>query len=126
MTIFENEECSCCHKRHVDIRTEVITPSLEKPNGIKKAIFLLCEDHINCDTDKIEYLALLKSMNVQHKDLRFDTCASPHDSAGSAQKGVSVTHIKTNTVASYNKEEYQYFNKIRAVQKLKSALETNN
>ena len=61
-------------------------------------------------------------MNVKQEDLQFDTCASPHDTIGSAVKGVSVTHKPTGTTASYCKEKYQSFNKIRAIQKLKSEL----
>lgn len=116
------KECSACHKEHIDIRTEIITPSLEKPGGIRKAIFFRCEEHINCDADEMEYLSLLKSMNVKQEDLQFDTCASPHDTVGSARKGVAVIHKPTGTTANYNNEKYQSFNKIRAIQKLKSEL----
>lgn len=126
MMNFEDEECSACHKEHIDIRTEIITPSLEKPGGIRKAIFFRCEDHINCDADEMEYLCLLKSMNIKQEELQFDTCASPHDQIGSAMKGVSVTHKPSGTTASYNNEKYQSFNKIRAVQKLRSELKSLN
>ncbi|TMS93323.1 hypothetical protein CWB58_09865 [Pseudoalteromonas sp. S201] len=123
MTEIKDEECSACHKKHIDTRTEIITPPLDsKPGHIRKAIFFRCEDHINCDADEMEYLSLLKSMNVKHEELHFDTCASPHDTIGSAVKGVSVTHKPTGTTASYNNEKYQSFNKIRAIQKLKSEL----
>ncbi|KZY40378.1 hypothetical protein A3733_23870 [Pseudoalteromonas shioyasakiensis] len=61
-------------------------------------------------------------MNVKAQDLQFDTCVSPHDILGNAQKGVTVTHNPTGKTASYNKEKYQSFNKVRAVQKLKHEL----
>lgn len=122
MTEIKDEECSSCHKKHIDVRTEIITPSIDKPNGIRKAIFFRCEDHLNCDSDEMEYLSLLKSKNVKAEDLQFDSCASPHDTVGSARKGVTVTHKPTGTTASYNNEKYQSFNKIRAVQKLKYEL----
>jgi len=121
------KECSACHKEHIDVRTEIITPPLNYPPGhIRKAIFYRCEDHINCDADEMEYLCLLKSMNVKQEALQFDTCASPHDQIGSAEKGVSVTHKPSGTTASYNNEKYQSFNKIRAVQKLRSELKSLN
>ena len=120
------EECSACNKPHIDVRTEIITPSLVKPGGIRKMIMFRCEDHINCDADEMEYLSLLKSMNVKQEDLQFDTCASPHDTVGSAVKGVKVIHKATGTTASYNNEKYQSFNKIRAVQKLRSELKSLN
>lgn len=127
MTEIKDEECSACHKTHIDTRTEIITPPLDsKPAHIRKAIFFRCEDHVNCDADEMEYLSLLKSMNVKQEDLQFDTCASPHDTIGSAVKGVSVTHKPTGTTASYNNEKYQEFNKIRAIQKLKSELNSFN
>lgn len=123
MINFEDEECSACHKEHIDVRTEVITPPLNSaPGHIRKAIFYRCEDHINCDADQMEYLSLLKSMNVKVEDLQFDTCASPYDTLESAQKGVTVTHKPTGKTAIFNNEKYQSFNKIRAVQKLKSEL----
>lgn len=121
------KECSACHKEHIDVRTEIITPPLNSaPGHIRKAIFYRCEDHINCDADEMEYLCLLKSMNIKQEELQFDTCASPHDQIGSAMKGVSVTHKPTGTTASYNNEKYQSFNKIRAIQKLKSELNSFN
>ncbi|WP_176474735.1 hypothetical protein [Pseudoalteromonas sp. HM-SA03] len=123
MTNPKDEECSACHKEHIDVRTEVITPPLNSaPGHIRKAIFYRCEAHINCDADEMEYLGLLKSMNVKAQDLQFDTCVSPHDILGNAQKGVTVTHKPTGKTASYNKEKYQSFNKVRAVQKLKHEL----
>lgn len=123
ITNIKGEECSACNNKHIDVRTEVIIPPLGcKPGHIQKAIFFRCKDHINCSTDEMECLALLKSINVKHEDLHFDTCASPHDSDGSPQKGVTVTHRASNTVVSYTEEKYQSFNKIRAVQKLKSKL----
>ena len=123
MTEIKDEECSACHKEHIDVRTEVITPPLNSaPGHIRKAIFYRCEDHVNCDADTMEYLSLLKSMNVKVEDLQFDSCASPHDTVGSARKGVTVIHKPTGTTASYNNEKYQSFNKIRAIQKLKSEL----
>lgn len=126
MTEIKDEECSACHKKHINIKTEIITPSLDKQGGIRKMIMMRCEDHLDCDTDTMEYLSLLKSMNVKQEDLQFDTCASPHDTIGSAVKGVSVTHKPTGTTASYNNEKYQSFNKIRAIQKLKSELNSFN
>ncbi|CCQ09847.1 hypothetical protein PALB_6950 [Pseudoalteromonas luteoviolacea B = ATCC 29581] len=127
MMNFEDEECSACHKKHIDTRTEIITPPLDsKPGHIRKAIFFRCEDHINCDADEMQYLSLLKSMNVKQEELQFDTCASPHDTIGSAVKGVSVTHKPTGITASYINEKYQSFNKVRAVQKLRSELKSLN
>ena len=122
MTDIKDEECSACPKKHINIKTEIITPSLDKQGGIRKKIMMRCEDHLDCDTDTMEYLSLFKSMNVKVEDLQFDTCASPHDIAGSARKGVAVIHKPTGTTASYNNEKYQSFNKIRAIQKLKSEL----
>lgn len=127
MTEIKDEECSACHKKHIDVRTEIITPPLNSaPGHIRKAIFYRCEDHINCDADEMEYLCLLKSMNVKHEELQFDTCASPHDQIGSAVKGISVTHKPTGTTASYNNKKYQSFNKVRAVQKLRTELKSLN
>lgn len=118
----KEKECSCCNKSHVTVKTEIITPFPDKPNGIKKAIFLLCEDHMDCTADEMEYLSLLKSMNVKQEDLAFDICDSEHDIAGSACKGVRVTYKPSGTSVSNTNEEYQFFNKIRAIQKLKQVL----
>ncbi|GAA6206375.1 hypothetical protein [Thalassotalea sp. SU-HH00458] len=57
---FHNAECSACHKKHVDIRTEIVAPSTERPNAIRKKIIFRCEDHLDCDVDEIEKLALVK------------------------------------------------------------------
>lgn len=118
----KGKECSCCDKDHVTVKTEIVTPFPDKPDGIKKAIFLLCEDHMDCTPDEMEYLSLLKSMNVKHEDLAFDICYSEHDIAGSACKGVRVTYKPSGTSVSNTNEEYQFFNKIRAIQKLKLVL----
>ncbi|CAM4268297.1 hypothetical protein [Alteromonas australica] len=64
---FHNAECSACHKRHVDIRTEIVAPSPERPNAIRKKIIFRCEDHLDCDVDEIEKLALVK-MRFQDLD----------------------------------------------------------
>ena len=63
---FHNAECSACHKRHVDIRTEIVAPSPERPNAIRKKIIFRCEDHLDCDVDEIEKLALV---NMRFQDL---------------------------------------------------------
>ena len=64
---FHNAECSACHKKHVDIRTEIVAPSPERPNAIRKKIIFRCEDHLDCDVDEIEKLALVK-MRFQDLD----------------------------------------------------------
>ena len=64
---FHNAECTACHKRHVDIRTEIVAPSPERPNAIRKKIIFRCEDHLDCDVDEIEKLALVK-MRFQDLD----------------------------------------------------------
>lgn len=57
---FHNAECSACHKRHVDIKTEIVAPSPERPNAIRKKIIFRCEEHLYCDADEMEKLALVK------------------------------------------------------------------
>jgi|TARA_R110000764_G_scaffold13074_6_gene37795 hypothetical protein len=57
---FHNADCSACHKKHVDIRTEIVAPSPERPNAIRKKIIWRCEDHLDCDVDEMEKLALVK------------------------------------------------------------------
>jgi hypothetical protein len=57
---FDNADCSACHKKHVDIRTEIVAPSPERPNAIRKKIIFRCEDHLDCDVDEMEKLALVK------------------------------------------------------------------
>ena len=57
---FQNAECSACHKRHVDIKTEIVAPSPEIPNAIRKKIIFRCEEHLCCDADEMEKLALVK------------------------------------------------------------------
>ena len=57
---FHNAECSACHKRHVDIKTEIVAPSPERPNAIRKKIIFRCEEHLCCDADEMEKLALVK------------------------------------------------------------------
>ncbi|CAM3772543.1 MULTISPECIES: hypothetical protein [Pseudoalteromonas] len=68
---FHNAECSACHKKHIDIKTEIVAPSLDRPNAIRKKIIFRCEDHIDCDVDEIEKLALVKKrfQNLDENDL---------------------------------------------------------
>jgi len=40
---FHSAECSACCKKHVDIRTEIIAPSPDRPNAIRKKIIFRCE-----------------------------------------------------------------------------------
>tara|TARA_B100001059_G_C17839711_1_gene591275 strand:- start:7619 stop:7885 length:267 start_codon:yes stop_codon:yes gene_type:complete len=64
---FNNAECSACHKKHIDIKTEIVAPSPSRPNAIRKKIIFRCEEHLNCDADEMEKLALVK---VQFQDLK--------------------------------------------------------
>ena len=57
---FHNAECSACHKKHVDIRTEIVATSPDKPDAIRKKIIFRCEDHLDYDVDEIEKLAMIK------------------------------------------------------------------
>lgn len=68
---FHNADCSACHKKHVDIRTEIVAPSPESPNAIRKKIIWRCEDHLDCDVDEMEKLALVKIrfQNLEESDL---------------------------------------------------------
>ncbi|WP_232284964.1 hypothetical protein [Pseudoalteromonas tunicata] len=68
---FHNAECSACCKKHVDIRTEIIAPSPDRPNAIRKKIIFRCEDHLDSDIDEIEKLALVKNrfQNLDENDL---------------------------------------------------------
>ena len=68
---FHNAECSACHKKHVDIRTEIVEPSSDSPNAIRKKIIFRCEDHLYYDVDDIERLALVKMrfQNIEESDL---------------------------------------------------------
>ncbi|AUL74707.1 hypothetical protein ATS72_014445 [Pseudoalteromonas sp. 13-15] len=68
---FQNAECSACHKKHVDIRTEIVAPSSDRPNAIRKKIIFRCEDHLYYDVDDIEKLALVKIrfQNIEESDL---------------------------------------------------------
>tara|TARA_R110002126_G_scaffold21598_1_gene77865 strand:- start:24 stop:302 length:279 start_codon:yes stop_codon:yes gene_type:complete len=68
---FNNAECSACHKKHVDIRTEIVAPSQDRPNAIRKKIIFRCKDHLDCDVDEIEKLALVKErfQNLDENDL---------------------------------------------------------
>jgi hypothetical protein len=68
---FDNADCSACHKKHVDIRTEIVAPSPERPNAIRKKIIWRCEDHLDCDVDEMEKLALVKIrfQNLEESDL---------------------------------------------------------
>ncbi|MFT6585289.1 MAG: hypothetical protein ACJAUY_001652 [Cognaticolwellia sp.] len=68
---FHNADCSACHKKHVDIRTEIVAPSPERPNAIRKKIIWRCEDHLDCDVDEMEKLALVKIrfQNLEESDL---------------------------------------------------------
>ncbi|GAB5382845.1 MAG: hypothetical protein Alis2KO_41860 [Aliiglaciecola sp.] len=61
-----NAECDACKKPHVDVRTEVVAADPNKPNTIKKRIIFRCEDHIDCDTDEMERLALIKAQSSKH------------------------------------------------------------
>ncbi|AWB57442.1 hypothetical protein [Colwellia sp. Arc7-D] len=68
---FHNADCSACHKKHVDIRTEIVAPSPERPNAIRKKIIWRCEDHLDCDVDEMEKLALVKIrfQDIEESDL---------------------------------------------------------
>mgnify|MGYP000586718799 CR=1 FL=1 len=68
---FQNAECSACHKKHVDIRTEIVAPSSDRPNAIRKKIIFRCEDHLYYDVDDIEKLALVKIrfQKIEESDL---------------------------------------------------------
>ncbi|WP_462165005.1 hypothetical protein [Pseudoalteromonas xiamenensis] len=68
---FHNAECSTYCKKHVDIRIEIIAPSPERPNAIRKKIIFRREDHLDCDVDEIEKLALVKKrfQNLDENDL---------------------------------------------------------
>ena len=68
---FHNAECSACCKKHVDIRTEIIAPSPDRPNAIRKKIIFRCEEHHDCDVYEIEKLALVKRcfQNLDENDL---------------------------------------------------------
>lgn len=68
---FRNAECAACCKKHVDIRTEIIAPSPDRPNAIRKKIIFRCEDHLDSDIDEIEKLALVKKryQDLDEKDL---------------------------------------------------------
>ena len=68
---FHNADCSACHKKHVDIRTEIVAPSPERPNAIRKKIIWRCEDHLDCDVDEMEKLALVKKrfQDIEESDL---------------------------------------------------------
>ncbi|NRA79321.1 MAG: hypothetical protein HRU18_14020 [Pseudoalteromonas sp.] len=68
---FQNAECSACHKKQVDIRTEIVASSPDRPNSIRKKIIFRCEDHLDCDVDEIEKLALVKKRfkNLDENDL---------------------------------------------------------
>ncbi|GGE96275.1 hypothetical protein [Pseudoalteromonas gelatinilytica] len=68
---FHNAECSACRKKHVDIRTEIIAPSPDRPNAIRKKIIFRCDDHLDSDIDEIEKLALVKNrfQNLDEKAL---------------------------------------------------------
>jgi hypothetical protein len=68
---FYNAECSACCKKHVDIRTGIVAPSPDRPNAIRKKIIFRCEDHLDCDVDEIEKLALVKKrfQNLDENDL---------------------------------------------------------
>ncbi|OUL56573.1 hypothetical protein B1199_18105 [Pseudoalteromonas ulvae] len=57
---FHNTESSACHKKHVDISTEIVAPSPDRPNTIGKKIIFRCEDHLDCDVNEIEKLVLVK------------------------------------------------------------------
>jgi hypothetical protein len=68
---FHNTECSACHKKHVDIRTEIVAPSPDRPNAIRKKIIFRCEGHLDCDADEMEKLALVKKrfQDIEESDL---------------------------------------------------------
>ncbi len=68
---FHNAECSACQKKHVDIRTEIVAPSPDRPNAIRKRISFRCEVHLDCNVDEIEKLALVKKrfQNLSENDL---------------------------------------------------------
>lgn len=68
---FHNAECSACHKKHADIRTEIVAPSSDRPNAIRKKIIFRCEEHLYYDVDDIEKLALVKIrfQNIKESDL---------------------------------------------------------
>ncbi len=68
---FNNAEWSACHKKHVDIRTEIVAPSQDRRNAIRKKIIFRCKEHLDCDVDEIEKLALVKErfQNLDENDL---------------------------------------------------------
>lgn len=68
---FHNAECSACNKKHVDIRTEILATSPSRPRAIRKKIIFRCEDHLNCDANEIEKLALVKMrfQDLEESDL---------------------------------------------------------
>ncbi|GAC23280.1 hypothetical protein GMES_0981 [Paraglaciecola mesophila KMM 241] len=59
---FHNAEGSVCSKKHVDIKTEIIASSPDKPNSITKKIIFRCEDHLHCDVAEMERLAATEEL----------------------------------------------------------------
>ena len=53
--------------KHVDIRTEIIASTPDKPNSITKKITFRCEDHLHCDVAEMERLAAIEEL--AHKGL---------------------------------------------------------
>lgn len=65
---FQNAECSACHKKHVDIRTEIVAPSSDRPNAIRKKIIFRCEDHLYYDIEKLA-LVKIRFQKIKESDL---------------------------------------------------------
>ena len=59
---FTDVECSACHRKSIDIRTEVLIPTAQtrRDNRIVKRIILRCEIHLHCDVEEMERLASIK------------------------------------------------------------------
>lgn len=59
---FHNTECSACHNKSVDVRTEVLIPTekSKKEKRIRKIIIFRCAAHPNTDVDEMILLAVLK------------------------------------------------------------------
>lgn len=124
---FHNAECSACHKKHVDIRTEIIAPSQDKPNAIRKKIIFRCKDHLICDADEMEKLSAIKGRAEkggfdEYSDVEITTCKSPHDPAIGAHVGIKIKHKPSNIVVISVDKSNQYANKTEAIEKLKLEL----
>lgn len=124
---FYNEECSACRKKHVDIRTEIVAPSPDQPETIRKKIIFRCSDHLACDVKEMEKLAALKikaekALLTNHSDLEITTCKSHHDPAIGEHVGIQIRHKPSDILVKSVDETTQYANKLAAIELLQLEL----